>query len=216
MDPSFWQIPSEPPPPYEDVEPLAMEGPSGEEEIDEGDDDGDEGDLREANKILDSLELLNYDDVEMRLAEPEMTGTKQRNYVHKVIKDAETRRRQVISMKSNATIKFNKGQISEEFKNTIHKSSGKFWKGINDFIKHYKYKSKIIRGYGLKRGRGVYFFNNAKEMLEKLTMIVGEIQAGNTSLKMRNTGQNILDAMLSSKNINKSQYLKLVKKYFSV
>ena len=53
-------------------------------------------------------------------------------------------------------------------------------------------------------------------MLEKLTMIVGEIQAGNTSLKMRNAGQNILDAMLSSKNINKSQYLKLVKKYFSV
>ena len=37
MDPSFWQIPSEPPPPYEDVEPLAIEGPSGEEEIDEGD-----------------------------------------------------------------------------------------------------------------------------------------------------------------------------------
>ena len=41
MDPSFWQIPSEPPPPYEDVEPLAIEGP-GEEEIDEGDDDRDE------------------------------------------------------------------------------------------------------------------------------------------------------------------------------
>ena len=37
MDPSFWQIPREPPPPYEDVEPLAIEGPSGEEEIDEGD-----------------------------------------------------------------------------------------------------------------------------------------------------------------------------------
>ena len=53
-------------------------------------------------------------------------------------------------------------------------------------------------------------------MLEKLTVIVGEIQAGNNSLKMRNTGQNILDAMLSSKNINKSQYQKLVKKYFSV
>ena len=172
--------------------------------------------LREANKILDSLKLLNYDDVEMKLAEPEITGTKQRNYVHKVIKDAETRRRQVISMKSNATIKFNEGQISEEFKNAIHKSSGKFRKGINDFIKHYKYKSKIIRGYGLKRGIGVYFFNNGKEMLEKLTVIVGEIQAGNNSLKMRNTGQNILDAMLSSKNINKSQYQKLVKKYFSV
>ena len=54
----------------EDVEPLAIAGP-GEEEIDEGD----EGDLREANKILDSLDLPNYDDVEMRLAEPEMTAT---------------------------------------------------------------------------------------------------------------------------------------------
>ena len=53
-------------------------------------------------------------------------------------------------------------------------------------------------------------------MLEKLTVIVGEIQAGNTSVKMRNLGQNILDALLSSKNINKSQYRKLVKKFFSV
>ena len=87
---------------------------------------------------------------------------------------------------------------------------------INDYFKHYKYKSKAIKGYGLKRGRGVYVFNNAKEMLEKLTVIVGEIQAGNTSVKMRNLGQNILDALLSSKNINKSQYRKLVKKFFSV
>ena len=42
MDPGLWQIPTDP---YEDVEPLAIEGPK-EEEIDEGDDDGDEVDLR--------------------------------------------------------------------------------------------------------------------------------------------------------------------------
>ena len=79
MDPCLWQIPTDPPPPYEDEEPLALEGPSGEEGID----DADEGDLREANKILDSLHLLNHDDVEMRLAKPEMTATKQRNYLDK-------------------------------------------------------------------------------------------------------------------------------------
>ena len=62
----------------------------------------------------------------------------------------------------------------------------------------------------------MYVLINAKEMLEKLTVIVGEIQAGNTSVKMRNMGQNILDALLSSKNINKSQYQRLVKKSFSV
>ena len=46
MDPSFWQLPSEPPSPYEDIERLSIEGPSGEEEIDESDDDGAEGDLK--------------------------------------------------------------------------------------------------------------------------------------------------------------------------
>ena len=75
MDPGLWQIPTDP---YEDVEPLAIKGPE-EEEIDEGDKDGDEVDLREANKILDSLDLPNYD-VEMRLAEAKMAATKQRNY----------------------------------------------------------------------------------------------------------------------------------------
>ena len=58
-----------------------------------------------ANKILDALELPNYDDVEMRLAEPEMTEVKQRNYLQKVIEDADTARRRAVAMKSNATKK---------------------------------------------------------------------------------------------------------------
>ena len=113
MDPRFWQIPSEPPPPYEDEEPLAIEGP-GDEGDDESDDDADEFDLRVANKILDSSDLPNYDDVEMRLADPEMTATKQRNYLDKVIKDADKRRRQVTAMKSNATKKIDKGETTEK------------------------------------------------------------------------------------------------------
>jgi len=42
------------------------------------------------------------------------------------------------------------------------------------------------------------------------------MEAGNTSIQMRNTGQSILDALLKSKFINKGQYQKLVKKYFKV
>ena len=85
--------------------------PDGEEDEDEGEvEEGEEfegeEDQREANKILDHLELPNYDDVEMRLGETEMTATKQRNYLNKVVKDAELRRRQVIAMKSDATKKF--------------------------------------------------------------------------------------------------------------
>ena len=58
------------------------------------------------------------------------------------------------------------------------------------------------------------FFNDAKEMLQKLTLIIAEIEAGNTSLKMRNMGQSILDALLHWNHIIKQQYQKLVKKYF--
>ena len=87
MDPSFWQLPTEPPPLYEEKDPLAIEAPAADidDDEDEGDDEGEE-DVREANKILDGLGLPNYDDAEMRLAEPETTAAKQRNYLGKVIK----------------------------------------------------------------------------------------------------------------------------------
>ena len=56
MDPSFRQIPDEPPPPYEEGEEgLALEAPP--EEEDEKEED-------EVNKLLHQLELPNYDDVE--------------------------------------------------------------------------------------------------------------------------------------------------------
>ena len=169
MDPSLWQIDPgmSPPPAYDDLsiamgpdEPLAIEAPSDEEEF-EG-----EEDQWEANKILDHLELPNYDDVGKRLEEPDMTATKQRNYLDKVVKDAKYRRRQVIAMKSHATIKFNKGEIDAAEKDRIHRNSDKFRGELNDYINQYKFKSKSIKGYGTKRGRqlgrGVYFYDDAK------------------------------------------------------
>ena len=104
MDPSFWQLsdpPLDPPPLYEEKDPLAIEGPPD----DDGDDDeyvDAEEEQEDPNKILDQLDLPNYNDVEMRLNEPEMTATKQRNYLQKVVKDADTRRRQAVAIKSNA------------------------------------------------------------------------------------------------------------------
>jgi len=144
----------------------------------------------------------------MRLDEPEMTATKQRNYLFKAVKDAETRRRQVIALKSDATKKFKKGLINAAERDRIHKNSDKFQLELNDHIKQYRFKSKSYKGYGTKRqlGRGVYFYNDAKELLEKLTLIIGEMEAGNTSIQMRNTGQSILDALLKSKSIHKGQY----------
>ena len=181
----------------------------------------DQEEQKDPNKILDELDLPNYNDVEMRLAEPEMTATLKRNYLQKVIKDADRRRRQVIAFKSDATKKFNKGQITAEQRNLAHEKSDGLRKEINAYIDHYKFKSKSIKGYGLRRGqrgrqlgRGAYFFNDAKEMLQKLTLIIAEMEAGNTSIDMRNMGQTILDALLRSKHLNKQQYGQLVKKFF--
>ena len=223
IDPGFWQL-GDAPPTYEDIyeekEPLAIEGPPDDEDdefVDAEEEPSD--DDEEVNKILDQLDLPNYNDVEMRLAEPEMTATRQRSYLQKVLDDAETRRKTVTVRKSNATRAYKAGKMTAEQRNLIHKNVGKIEKEIKDYRKHYESKLRSIKGSGLRRGqrgRGAYFFNDAKEMLQKLTLIIAEMEAGNTSIKMRNMGQTILDALLHANHLNKGQYRKLVKKYFAL
>ena len=74
-----------------------------------------------------------------------------------------------------------------------------------------------MEGSGLKkRGGNIVFFNDAKQLLKKLELIVGEILAGNTSIEMRNTGVAILDMLLKTSKINKAQHEKLYKTYFKI
>ena len=202
MDPSFWQIPDEPPPPYE--EDLEEE----EEELEEIDD----------NQILDQLDLPNYDDVEKRLAEPEMNYVRRQNYLRKVQKDAETKRKQVAAMKTHAANAFKRGEITREEMDKAYAESDRLQKPINELKVKVKQKLtpkiKPPKLKAIKKGKGVVFYNNPQELLKKLAVILGEMEAGNTSLKMRNMGQTILDTLLENKSINKTAYRKLVKKYF--
>ena len=202
MDPSFWQIPDEPPPPYE--EDLEEE----EEELEEMDD----------NQILDQLDLPNYDDVEKRLAEPEMNYVRRQNYLRKVQKDAETKRKQVAAMKTHAANAFKRGEITKEEMDKAYAESDRLQKPINELKVKVKQKLtpkiKPPKLKAIKKGKGVVFYNNPQELLKKLAVILGEMEAGNTSLKMRNMGQTILDTLLENKSINKTAYGKLVKKYF--
>ena len=201
MDPSFWQIPDEPPPPYE--EDLEEE-----EELEEMDD----------NQILDQLDLPNYDDVEKRLAEPEMNYVRRQNYLRKVQKDAETKRKQVAAMKTHAANAFKRGEITREEMDKAYAESDRLQKPINELKVKVKQKLtpkiKPPKLKAIKKGKGVVFYNNPQELLKKLAVILGEMEAGNTSLKMRNMGQTILDTLLENKSINKTAYGKLVKKYF--
>ena len=137
MDPRFWQLdaPLDPPPLYEEKDPLAIEGPPADDDDDEYVDAEEEQGEEDPNKILDILELPNYNGVDKRLDEPEMTDTKRKSYLQKVLKDAETRRRQAVALKSNATIKFKAGKITAERKNLDHEMSNKAQKEIKDYKK---------------------------------------------------------------------------------
>ena len=229
MDPSFWNLEEGDeslPPEYSFVEkgPLAIEAPP-----DDEDEDLDRGDI---NRILDQSDLPNYDDVEKRLAQPEMTPVKRSKYLESNIKRANSEISSITSkFKTNTTNRLKQAikkglpkyviEKLEREKDMAHKFADTRLKPIQeyrDYLKVQKKKSTKgsgVRG-GVKRGSGVYFYNDAQELLKKLTLIIGEMEAGNTSVKMRNIGQTILDTLLRTKSINKSQYQKLVKKYFGV
>ena len=81
----------------------------------------------------------------MRLAQPEMTATKQRSYLQKVLKDAESRRKTVTVRKSNATKALKAGKITAEQRDLIHKNVGKLEREIRDYRKHYESKLKVSK-----------------------------------------------------------------------
>ena len=202
VDPQYFpEEPQDMPPEYEE-----------DEEIDYALDEEDS-----ANMILDELELSNYDDIEKQLNQPEMTPKKSKKYVNKKLKDAEFRRNQLKGRKAQVAQAFNKGKIGEAQKTMDYKRIDNASAVLNQYIKHYANKVKTMKGSGLKkRGGNIVFFNDVKQLLKKLELIVGEILAGNTSIEMRNTGVAILDMLLKTSKINKAQHEKLYKTYFKI
>ena len=201
LEDNFSEEPQDLPPEYDE-----------DEEIDYALDDEDS-----ANMILDDLDLSNYDDIEKQINQPEMTQRKIKKYVNKKLKDAEFRRNQLKGFKTHVTKDYTKGKIGEAQKTMEHKRIDNARAVINQFIKHYENKVKMMEGSGLKkRGGNIVFFNDVKQLLKKLELIVGEILAGNTSIEMRNTGVAILDMLLKTSKINKAQHEKLYKTYFKV
>ena len=170
-----------------------------------------------ANMILNDLGLSNYDIIEKQLNQPEMTQKRIKRYIDKQLKDAEFKRHQLRGYKSQVSQAYNKGKMGEAQKTMDYKRIDNARAVLNQYIKHYGNKVKMMEGSGLKkRGGNIVFFNDVKQLLKKLELIVGEISAGNTSIEMRNTGVAILDMLLKTSKINKAQHEKLYKTYFKI
>ena len=200
VDPQYFpEEPQDMPPEYEEDEEIDYA-------LDEEDSD---------NMILDDLGLSNYDDIEKQLKQPEMTPRKIKRYIDKKLTDANIKRNQLKGRKSQVSQAYNKGKIGEAQKTMDYKRIDNASAVLNQYIKHYE--NKLKEGSGLKkRGGNIVFFNDAKQLLKKLELIVGEISAGNTSIEMRNTGVAILDMLLKTSKINKAQHEKLYKTYFKI
>ena len=167
-----------------------------------------------ANYILDDLGLSNYDDIGNQ---PEMTQQKIKQYVNKKMNEAKTKREQLKGYKSQVSQASNKSKISEAQKTMDYKRIDNARAVLNQYIKHYENKVKMMKGPGIqKRGGNIVFFNDVKQILKKLELIIGEILAGNTSIEIRNMGVAILDTLLKSSTINKAQHEKLYKTYFKI
>ena len=200
VDPQYFpEEPQDLPPEYEE-----------DEEIDYALDDEDS-----VNMILDDLGLSNYDDIEKQLERPEMPKKQIKPFLKRKLEAANHKRNQLKGRKTQVSQAYNKGKIGEAEKTLKYKKIDNERAVLNQFIKHYE--NKLKEGSGLKkRGGNIVFFNDAKQLLKKLELIVGEISAGNTSIEMRNTGVAILDMLLKTSKINKAQHEKLYKTYFKI
>ena len=214
------QIP-EAPPNYEDVlEEIEQSTPDYSlEPIDdaeeEEEDDGVEVEVDDVNSLLNKLKITNYQKIDNALEQSTASQEKKKKYLVDQIKEANQRRSQQYNRKSYLKKQVQSGKLTED---EIAGELQQIYvnnKVLNDYMKYYKSKIKSFQGSGVRqRGRGISFFSNPKELLQKLEVIIGSILAGNTNVSIRNTGVGILDLLLKEGAINRSQHEKLFRMYF--
>ncbi|KAL9965853.1 hypothetical protein ACROYT_G029707 [Oculina patagonica] len=127
-------------PEYEDELPPEYD----EDEIDYALDADDE-----VSEILDDVGIDDYDVVQMKLDQPEMTPKKTKNYLNKILEKAKYKRRQLKGFKANVTKEYNRGTISEAERQIKNKRINNARVALNDYIKHYESKAKTIKSSGI-------------------------------------------------------------------
>ena len=83
----------------------------------------------------------------------------------------------------------------------------RYVKGLKDIVDLYNLKSGSDTS---KKGEGLKILTN-KQMLNRLPILLAQIQAGNNSIKLKNEARQILYSLFGSKALTKTVYNKLIK-----
>jgi len=102
-----------------------------------------------ANKMLDGIGVTNYDDVEMRLNQPDMTPSKTRSYLNKILKNAKFKKNQLKGYQAAVTKQFKSGAISEAERQENKKRIQNANTTLTQYIKYYDNRLKTTKGSGI-------------------------------------------------------------------
>ena len=83
----------------------------------------------------------------------------------------------------------------------------RYVKGLKDIVDLYNLKSGSDTS---KKGEGLKILTN-KQMLNRLPILLAQIQAGNNLIKLKNETRQILYSLYRSKALTKTVYNKLIK-----
>ena len=175
-------------------------------EVETESEQGDAEDEAKINKALTAMGVMSYEAVEDALASHDVSRTTKKNILEKgVFGRATYKLNQFKGYKTAITKQYKKGKLTDLKRSIKNQQIDEKREILNQYVKHYRNKLKSFQGSGM-RGKGVTFFRDPKELLKKLELIIREIAAGNTSVEMRNNGVVILDILLKSLTLNKSQH----------
>ena len=83
----------------------------------------------------------------------------------------------------------------------------RYVKNLKDIVDFYNLKSGSDTS---KKGKGLKILTN-QQMLNRLSILLAQIQAGNNSIKLKNEMRQILYSLYRSKALTKTVYNKLIK-----